>query len=124
VLHIFPTRRSSDLEVLKLEKKISKRVRSTREKTQKEYYLRKQLKAIQKELGEYDQKTDETSQLREKIEASDMPEHVVEVAKNELNRFEQVPQTSPESSVIRNYLDWLITIHWKKKTEEVRIIKS
>src|SRR5699024_8161742 len=76
------------------------------------------------ELGEYDQKTDETSQLREKIEASDMPEHVVEVAKNELNRFEQVPQTSPESSVIRNYLDWLISIPWTKKTEDVIDIKS
>jgi len=115
---------SSENEVLKLEKKISKRVRSSMEKTQKEYYLREQLKAIQKELGEYDQKTDETSQLREKIEASDMPEHVVEVAKNELNRFEQVPQTSPESSVIRNYLDWLISIPWTKKTEDVIDIKS
>src|SRR5699024_11789006 len=53
-----------------------------------------------------------------------MPEHVVEVAKNELNRFEQVPQTSPESSVIRNYLDWLISIPWTKKTEDVIDIKS
>src|SRR5699024_1552540 len=115
---------SNEKKVLNLEKKIGQRVKTSMEKTQKEYYLREQLKAIQKELGDQDGKTGEVSQLKEEIEASDMPEHIVEVAKKELDRFEKVPQTSAESSVIRNYLDWLISIPWSTETKDIIEIKN
>src|SRR5690625_6890735 len=85
---------SNEKKVLDLEKKIGKRVKTSMEKTQKEYYLREQLKAIQKELGEKDGKTGEVGQLKEKIEQSDMPERILEVAMKELDRFEKVPQSS------------------------------
>ncbi|WP_010651067.1 endopeptidase La [Oceanobacillus massiliensis] len=109
---------SNEKKVLDLEKKIGQRVKTSMEKTQKEYYLREQLKAIQKELGERDGKTSEVDQLREKIEQSDMPENVMEVALKELGRYEKVPQTSAESSVIRNYLEWLIVLPWTTKTQD------
>src|SRR5699024_5698576 len=101
-----------------LEKKIGQHVKSSMEKTQKEYYLREQLKAIQKELGEKDGKTGEVGEFKEKIEQSDMPERIEEVALKELDRFEKVPQSSAESSVIRNYLEWLIALPWTSETED------
>ncbi|MGM8213924.1 endopeptidase La [Virgibacillus sp. W0430] len=109
---------SNEKKVLDLERKIGKRVKSSMEKTQKEYYLREQLKAIQKELGEKDGKTGEVEQLKEEIEKANMPERIVKVAMKELDRFEKVPQTSAESSVIRNYLDWLISLPWTAKTKD------
>lgn len=109
---------SNEKKVLDLEKKIGQRVRSSMEKTQKEYYLREQLKAIQKELGEKDGKSGEISQLKEEIEQSQMPEHVREAALKELSRYEKVPQSSAESAVIRNYLDWLISLPWTQKTKD------
>lgn len=109
---------ADEKKVLNLEKKIGQRVRSSMEKTQKEYYLREQLKAIQKELGETDGIESEVEILREKIEDAGMPERVMTVALKELERYERVPQTSAESSVIRNYLDWLISLPWQDKTED------
>ncbi|SET69647.1 ATP-dependent proteinase. Serine peptidase. MEROPS family S16 [Oceanobacillus limi] len=109
---------SNEQKVLDLEKKIGQRVKSSMEKTQKEYYLREQMKAIQKELGDKDGKTGEVSQLREKLEESDMPKRVMEVAMKELNRYETVPQSSAESSVIRNYLEWLLALPWTEKTKD------
>src|SRR5690625_7641576 len=109
---------SKEKKVLDLEKKIGQRLKTSMEKTQKEYYLREQLKAIQKELGEKDGKTGEVGQLKEKIEQSDMPERILGVAMKELDRFEKVPQSSAESAVIRNYLEWLIALPWTKKTED------
>ncbi len=109
---------ADEKKVLTLEKKIGQRIRSSMEKTQKEYYLREQLKAIQKELGETEGIQSEVEQLREKIEAARMPERVEEVALKELARYERVPQSSAESSVIRNYLDWLISLPWHAKTED------
>ncbi|MFC3040037.1 endopeptidase La [Virgibacillus xinjiangensis] len=109
---------SNEQKVLDLEKKIGQRVKTSMEKTQKEYYLREQLKAIQKELGEKEGKTGEVGQLREEVEQSDMPENIKEVALKELGRFEKVPQSSAESSVIRNYLDWLLALPWTKKTRD------
>jgi ATP-dependent Lon protease len=109
---------SNEKKVLDIEKKIGQRVKSSMEKTQKEFYLREQLKAIQNELGERDGKTGELAELRKKIEESDMPENVYEVAMKELGRYEAVPQSSAESSVIRNYLEWLIGLPWKEKTED------
>jgi len=109
---------SNEKKVLDIEKKIGQRVKTSMEKTQKEFYLREQLKAIQNELGERDGKVGEINQLREKIEQSDMPEHIRNVATKELGRYESVPQSSAESSVIRNYLEWLIELPWTTKTDD------
>lgn len=109
---------SNEREVLHLERKIGQRVKKSMEKTQKEYYLREQMKAIQKELGDRDGKTGDVAILKEKIMESDMPERILSVALKELDRFEKVPQTSAESSVIRNYIEWLISLPWAKETED------
>lgn len=109
---------SNEQEVLRLEQKIGRRVKKSIEQTQKEYYLREQMKAIQKELGDNDGKSGEIADLQDKIEASDMPERVLNLAFKELKRYERIPQTSAESSVIRNYLEWLITLPWTKETED------
>ncbi|AXI40257.1 endopeptidase La [Bacillaceae bacterium ZC4] len=113
----------NEKEVLQLEKKIGQRVRQSMERTQKEYYLREQMKAIQKELGEKEGKTGEIEDLTEKIEKSGMPEHVYKTAMKELSRYEKIPSTSAESAVIRNYLDWLISLPWNKATEDRLDIK-
>jgi ATP-dependent Lon protease len=88
------------------------------ERTQKEYYLREQMKAIQKELGDKEGKTGEIEVLNEKIEEADMPEHIKETALKELDRYEKVPSSSAESSVIRNYIEWLISLPWAKATKD------
>ncbi|MBM7713475.1 ATP-dependent Lon protease [Bacillus thermophilus] len=108
----------NEKEVLHLEKKIGQRVKQSMERTQKEYYLREQMKAIQKELGEKEGKTGEIAELTEKIEKAGMTEHVKMAALRELDRYEKVPATSAESSVIRNYLDWLIALPWTKATKD------
>jgi ATP-dependent Lon protease len=108
----------NEKEVLNLEKKIGQRVKRSMERTQKEYYLREQLKAIQKELGDKEGKTGEVKELTDKIELAGMPEHVKETALKELERYEKVPSTSAESAVIRNYIDWLVSLPWTKATED------
>lgn len=113
----------NEKEVLQLEKKISMRVKQSMERTQKEYYLREQMKAIQKELGEKEGKAGEVEALKEKIEAAGMPSHVKETALKELDRYEKIPATSAESAVIRNYLDWLIALLWSTQTEDIHDIK-
>ena len=110
---------ADEKKILNLEKSISQHVKESMEKTQKEYYLREQLKAIQKELGDADGKTGEIAELTEKINTSDMPTRVKEVAEKELKRYERVPQSSGESSVIRNYLEWLLDLPWTNKTEDM-----
>ena len=109
---------SNEQEVLRLEQKIGRRVKKSIEQTQKEYYLREQMKAIQKELGDKDGKSGEIADLQEKIEQSGMPGRMLKIANKELNRYERIPQTSAESSVIRNYLDWLISLPWTEETED------
>lgn len=108
----------NEREVLQIEQKIGKRVKKSMEKTQKEYYLREQMKAIQNELGDKDGKSGEVAQLKEKIENASMPERVEEVAYKELGRYEKVPQSSAESSVIRNYIEWLVSLPWHEETED------
>lgn len=108
----------NEKEVLNLEKKIGQRVKKSMERTQKEYYLREQMKAIQKELGEKEGKTGEIAELTEKIENSGMPEQVMNAALKELDRYEKVPASSAESAVIRNYIDWLIALPWSKATKD------
>jgi len=108
----------NEKEVIQLERKIGQRVKKAMERTQKEYYLREQMKAIQKELGEKEGKFGEVEELREKIMKADMPEHVLNTALRELDRYEKMPSTSAESSVIRTYIDWLISLPWKKMTKD------
>lgn len=111
-------RLDNEQEIIELEKKIAERVKKSVDETQKEFYLREQLKAIQTELGDKDGKGAEVADLEKKIEAASMPGHAYEAAKRELARYERVPQASAESGVIRNYLEWLIALPWKKVTDE------
>lgn len=108
----------NEREVLNLEKKIGQRVKQSMERTQKEYYLREQMKAIQKELGDKEGKTSEIAELTEKIENAGMNEHAKKTAFKELDRYEKIPATSAESSVIRSYIDWLISLPWTKSTTD------
>ncbi|NMD70666.1 endopeptidase La [Bacillus sp. DNRA2] len=108
----------NEKEVLNLEKKIGQRVKRSMERTQKEYYLREQMKAIQKELGDKEGKTGEIAELTEKIENAGMTEAVKETALKELDRYEKVPTSSAESAVIRNYIEWLISLPWTTATED------
>ncbi|MDQ0156151.1 endopeptidase La [Robertmurraya andreesenii] len=114
----------NEKEVLNLEKKIGQRVKKSMERTQKEYYLREQMKAIQKELGEKEGKTGEIAELTEKIENAHMTEHVKKAALKELERYEKVPSSSAESAVIRNYIEWLISLPWTNATDDDLDIKK
>lgn len=105
-------------EILNLEKKISTKVKQAMERTQKEYYLREQMKAIQSELGDREGKTGEVAELRKKIDSSGMPDSTLKVALKELDRYEKLPAASAESGVIRNYLEWLVSIPWTEKTQD------
>ncbi|SDI92093.1 endopeptidase La [Salimicrobium halophilum] len=108
----------NEREVLQIEQKIGQRVKKSMERTQKEYYLREQMKAIQNELGDKDGKSGEVAELKEKIENANMPERVELVALKELRRYEKIPQSSAESSVIRNYIEWLVVLPWTTETED------
>lgn len=110
---------NNEKEVLNLEKKIGQRVKRSMERTQKEYYLREQMKAIQKELGDKEGKTGEVQTLKEKIENAGMPETVLQTALKELDRYEKIPSSSAESAVIRNYIEWLISLPWTNATEDI-----
>ncbi|RHW33380.1 endopeptidase La [Lysinibacillus yapensis] len=105
-------------EVLNLEKKINSKVKQAMERTQKEYYLREQMKAIQSELGDREGKTGEVAELRKRVESAGMPESTQKVALKELDRYEKLPAASAESGVIRTYIEWLVTIPWKESTED------
>lgn len=110
-------------ELLHLEKKINQRVKRSMERTQKEYFLREQMKAIQKELGDKDGKGSEVETLREKIVESGMPESTKEVAFKELDRYEKLPANAAESGVIRTYIDWLLQLPWTETTEDILDVK-
>lgn len=105
-------------EVLNLEKKINTKVKQAMERTQKEYYLREQMKAIQAELGDREGKTGEVADLRKRVEEAGMPESTEKIALKELNRYEKLPAASAESGVIRNYIEWLVSIPWKQTTTD------
>lgn len=105
-------------EVMALEKKINTKVKQAMERTQKEYFLREQMKAIQQELGDRDGKSGEVADLRKRIEEAGMPESTQKVALKELDRYEKIPAASAESGVIRNYVEWLVSLPWSEKTED------
>jgi ATP-dependent Lon protease len=108
-----------ELEVLELGNKIESHVKSEVGKTQREYYLREQLKAIQKELGETDENAKEIEELRQKIDDAGMPEEAQKEALRELNRLSKIPPASAEYTVGRTYLDWIVRVPWSKRTEDV-----
>ncbi len=105
----------NEIGVLQVEKKIRRRVKSQMEKTQKEYYLNEQLKAIQKELGEGEEGKDEISELEAKIKKTKLTKEAKEKANNELKKLKSMSPMSAESTVVRNYLDWMLSIPWNKK---------
>jgi ATP-dependent Lon protease len=107
-----------ELEILELGSKIQNRVKEQMTKTQREYFLREQLKAIQQELGQYDEVQAEVDEYTTSIKESGMPEVVAEKALKELGRLEKMPPQSAETSVIRTYLDWLVGLPWTKESEE------
>jgi ATP-dependent Lon protease len=108
-----------ELEVLELGSKIQSQVQSEVGKNQRDYFLREQLKAIQRELGEGDDQTKENEELAEKIEAAGMPEPVKKEALRELDRLSKMPVAAAEYTVSRTYLDWLVALPWNKRADEV-----
>ncbi|MCL6604702.1 MAG: endopeptidase La [Paenibacillus sp.] len=109
---------NNEREVLELERKISQRVKKQMEKTQKEYYLREQMKAIQKELGEKEGRVGEAEELRSLMEDKNLPERVKEKVEKEIDRLEKMPASSAEGGVIRNYVDWLLALPWNDATAD------
>lgn len=107
-----------EAEVMEIGNKIASDVSSEMGKTQREYYLREQLKAIQKELGMADETAGEVEELREAIEAAEMPQEAREQAAKELERLQRIPAASPEYGVTRNYIDWLVQLPWSKATTD------
>ncbi|MHB0886061.1 MAG: endopeptidase La [Bacillota bacterium] len=107
-----------EIEILELERKINFRVRKQMEKTQREYYLREQLKAIHKELGDRDERGNETDEFREKLKAANLPKESEEKVLREIERFEKMPQMSAEAVVVRNYLEWALAMPWNVQTED------
>jgi ATP-dependent Lon protease len=115
---------TKELEVVELGHKIQSDIQREMEKNQREFYLRQQLRAIQEELGEVDPQQAETNELRTKIDEAKMPEDVKKSADRELDRLSKVPQASPEYSVIRTYLDWLVQLPWSAETADNIDIKK
>src|SRR5256886_4701205 len=112
-----------EIEKLHVDRSVQNRVKRQMERAQKEYYLNEKIKAIQRELGKKDEKS-EIEELRRKIETSGMPKDAHEKAMQELKRLEMMPPMSAESTVSRNYLDWLLAMPWKKKSREIRDIET
>ena len=112
------------IEILELKGKIQSEVKSEMDKTQREYILREQLKAIQRELGEDDPQQAEINELREKVEAAGMPDEIKARALKEVDRMSRIPSASPEVGVIRTYVDWLISLPWNVSTEDNLDIKA
>jgi ATP-dependent Lon protease len=115
---------NSEIGILQIEKKISSNVRKQIEKAQKEYFLQEQLKAIEKELGQKDDYKNELDDLKEKIKQAKMPKEAQEVALRELEKLSRTYPSSPEATVSRNYIDWLVVLPWSVKTEDNLDIKN
>jgi len=108
---------AEELDVLQIEKKIRNRVQKQMEKSQREYYLNEQMKAVQQELGELDNVPNETEEYRAKIKKAGMPAEVRKKADAEVNKLSMMTPMSAEATVVRNYLDWLVGLPWKKKSK-------
>jgi len=113
-----------EIDVQQMEKRIRGRVKSQMEKSQREYYLNEQMKAIQKELGDIDETPNDLDEIARKIAEAGMPKPVETKAKNELNKLKQMSPMSAEAAVVRNYLDWLLGVPWKKRTKIRKDLKA
>ena len=113
-----------EIEILELERKINNRVRKQIDKTQKEYYLREQIKAMQKELGDKDSFEEEILEYEDKLSKLKLPDEVVNKVKKEIDRLTKLSQASPESGVIRSYLDWIFDLPWNVETKDNLDIKN
>ncbi len=111
-----------EMDVLQIEKRIRGRVKAQMEKSQREYYLNEQMKAIQKELGEMDEGGNELTDLEQKIAKAGMPKEAREKAGAELNKLKMMSPMSAEATVVRNYIDWLVKVPWKKRTKILKDI--
>jgi len=110
------TKIEEEIDLLQVEKRIRARVKQQMEKTQREYYLNEQMKAIQKEMGDLDNGGSELDQLTKKIEDAGMPAEAKEKAATELNKLKMMSPTSAEATVVRGYLDWMVNVPWKKRS--------
>jgi ATP-dependent Lon protease len=115
---------SHEIELLIVQQKIQSEARGEIDKTQREYFLREQLKAIQKELGDIDERAEEVKEFKKKIEDAKMPEKVMNEAEKQLKRIEKMHPDSAEAATIRTYLDWLVELPWSKGTKDNLDIKS
>lgn len=114
----------SEIDLLQIEKRIRGRVKRQMEKSQREYFLNEQMKAIQKELGDMDEVPNEVEELAEKIEAAGMPKEAKEKSLSELNKLKMMSPMSAESTVVRNYIDYMVNVPWKKRSKISRDIKA
>lgn len=113
-----------ELELLVVQQKIQTEARGEIDKTQREYFLREQLKAIQKELGDIDERTEEIKEFRKKMEEAKMPEKVFKEAEKQLRRLEKMHPDSAEAATVRTYLDWIVELPWSKNTKDNLDIKA
>ena len=107
-----------ELEILQLEQKIGRKVRKQMDKIQKDYYLREQIKAIREELGDKDGKTADIEEARRKLAEGDYPEQVQKAVEKEINRLDGMSSMNAENNVIRNYIDWLLDLPWRKQSDD------
>src|ERR1044071_1675068 len=107
-----------EVQVLELSSKVQSDVTTELGKSQREYYLREQMKAIQKELGEGDDRTQEIDELKQKIVEAKLPEEALKEATRELDRLQRMPPAAPEYTVARTYIDWLVALPWQKGTDD------
>ncbi len=113
-----------EIGVLQVEKRVRSRVKRQMEKTQREYYLNEQMKAIQKELGESEGSLDEMSELEQRMEEANLPKEAKERAKAEMKKLRQMSPMSAEATVVRNYLDWILNVPWEKRSRVKKDIKE
>lgn len=113
-----------EIDLFEMEKRIRGRVKKQMEKSQREYYLNEQMKAIQKEMGELDEAPNEVDELQQKIEASGMPKEALEKAQSELNKLKMMSPMSAEATVVRSYIDWMVSVPWKQKNRVRRDLKA
>jgi len=113
-----------EIDVLRIEKRIRGRVKQQMEKSQREYYLNEQMKAIQKELGEMEDAPNELVDLEQKIGTAGMPKEAKEKATSELNKLKLMSPMSAEATVVRNYIDWLLKVPWKKRTKVIQDLEE
>ncbi len=112
-----------EIDKVNIDKRVNVQVKKQMEKAQKEYFLNEKIKAIHQELGRKDEKTDEVAELKERIEKAGLPKEAAEKAEQEINRLEAMPPVSAEATVSRNYIDWLVSVPWKKKSREIKDLK-